>query len=75
MTMNFRVKLFLLSFFVSNKVNLERGLDFLIISISAPLVSLDNLRSIVSPPIFTFVISNFRDFYSPTFLLIQSFPF
>jgi hypothetical protein len=33
-TMDFRIKLFFLSFLIINKVILERGLDFLIIPIS-----------------------------------------
>jgi hypothetical protein len=47
----------LLFFFINNQIILERGLDSLIISISIPLVSLDNLRSIVRPPIVTSVIN------------------
>jgi hypothetical protein len=45
--MDFRISFFFLSFFISNKVILERGLDFLIIPIPISLISLDDLRGII----------------------------
>jgi hypothetical protein len=45
--MDLRVNIFFLSFFVSNQVILERGLDFLIIPIPISLISLDDLRGII----------------------------
>jgi hypothetical protein len=45
--MDFRIKIFFLSFFISNKVILERGLNPLIIPIHASLISLDNLGGVI----------------------------
>jgi hypothetical protein len=54
--MDFRIDLFFLSFFISNQVILERGMNPLIIPIPVSLISLDNLRSIIGSSEVTSVI-------------------
>jgi hypothetical protein len=56
-TMDFRIKLFFLSFFINNEVILERGLDFLIIPISFSRLSWKYLRGIIWSSEVTYVIN------------------